>query len=619
MIKPTFALSLQRKLHLIGAVLSLGTAVVGVVAWLTVARTQQVTNTVIDQAVILSHFQEADMAHDALRSAVYAALLVGQVPEMNLEQARKAAARETQNIRESLSALGRIAMDDDRRSAFFVVRASADRYMAAADRVIGMVAVDRRAAMADLPAFNAAFDTLWMQLDQQTEQLRKVNDDAVARVDEVGATANHTVAMAALICLATMAALVTWVGHTIRRSLQAVQTVASSVAQGDIERRATIEADDEVGRLGGAVNAMADKLNTLLTKALGDAGRHSFSHELNEALEMADSEPEAYAVVQRAMAQISPERPMELLVADSSQAVLQRATEHPVAGAPGCSVDSPFSCQAVRRGNSVTFPDSEALNACPRLRDRAGTQAAISAACVPLHFMGRALGVLHTSGPVGQALSEEQLVQLTTVGSQAAARIGVVRAFERTQLQAATDSTTGLANRRSLEAVVRELLRKEQAFAFVMADLDRFKMLNDTYGHLVGDEALKLFAETMKGAARDGDTVARWGGEEFAMVLMGSDAATAVLWADRARAQLAKAVAQSKVPKFTVSLGISDSGMSRRMEDLLRIADEALYLSKDGGRDRATVGGMPAANEPRVRQASEHEARVNVTQMHATP
>ena len=364
---------------------------------------------------------------------------------------------------------------------------------------------------------------------------------------------------------------------------------------------------------------MADKLNTLLTKALGDAGRHSFSHELNEALEMADSEPEAYAVVQRAMAQISPERPMELLVADSSQAVLQRATEHPVAGAPGCSVESPFSCQAVRRGNSVSFPDSEALNACPRLRDRAGTQAAISAACVPLHFMGRALGVLHTSGPVGQALSEEQLVQLTTVGNQAAARIGVVRAFERTQLQAATDSTTGLANRRSLEAVVRELLRKEQAFAFVMADLDRFKMLNDTYGHLVGDEALKLFAETMKGAARDGDTVARWGGEEFAMVLVGSDAATAVLWADRARAQLAKAVAQSKVPKFTVSLGISDSGMSRRMEDLLRIADEALYLSKDGGRDRATVGGMPAANEPRVRQASEHEARVNVTQMHATP
>lgn len=619
MIKPTFALSLQRKLHLIGAVLSLGIMVVGVVAWLTLARTQQVTHTVIDQAVALSHFQAADMAHDALRSAVYAALLVGQVPEMNLEQARKTAAKEAQNIRESLSALGRIAMDDDRRSAVLVARASADRYMAAADRVIGMVAVDRRAAMADLPAFNAAFDTLWMQLDQQTKQLRKVNDDAVARVDEVGATANHTVALAALICLATMAALVTWVGHTIRRSLQAVQTVASSVAQGDIERRATIEADDEVGRLGGAVNAMADKLNTMLTQALGDAGRHSFSHELNEALEMADSEPEAYAVVQRAMAQISPERPMELLVADSSQAVLQRATEHPVAGAPGCSVDSPFSCQAVRRGNRVSFPDSEALNACPRLRGRAGTQAAISAACVPLHFMGRALGVLHTSGPVGQALSEEQLVKLTAVGNQAAARIGVVRAFERTQLQAATDSATGLANRRSLEAVVRELLRKEQAFAFVMTDLDRFKMLNDTYGHLVGDEALKLFADTMKGAVRDGDTVARWGGEEFAMVLVGSDAATAVLWADRARAQLAKAVAQSKVPKFTVSLGISDSSMSRRMEDLLRIADEALYLSKDAGRDRATVGGTAAANEPRVRQASEHEARLDVTRMHATP
>jgi diguanylate cyclase (GGDEF)-like protein len=600
-IKPTLALSLQRKLHLIGAVLSLGMMVVGAVAWLTLARTHEVTRTVVEQASAMGHLQTADMAHDAMRSAVYTGLLVGQVPEMSLERARKDAAKEAQNIREALSALSKAPMDDEQRKALLAVRASAERYVAAGERVMATIAIDRRAAVAELPAFHAAFDALLIQLEQQTEQLRKLNDDALTRVDEVGAVANNTVGLAALICLLTMAALVSWVGHTIRRSLQAVQTVAAAVAAGDIERRATIEADDEVGRLGLAVNAMADKLHAMLNKALGDASRHHFAHELNEALEMADSEQDAYLAVQRAMAKIDPQRPMELL-----------------AGAPGCGVDSPFSCQAVRRGNSVSFPDSEALNACPRLRDRAGATAAISAACVPLHFMGRALGVLHTSGPLGQSLGEEQLVQLTALGNQAAARIGVVRAFERTQLQAATDAATGLANRRTLEAKLRELMRQKQTFAFVMADLDRFKMLNDTYGHLVGDQALLLFAQTMKAAVRDIDTVARWGGEEFAIVLVGSDAAAAGHWAERARAQLAQAVGRSKVPKFTVSLGIADSSMAERMEDMLRIADEALYASKDGGRDRATIGATAAANEPRVRQASEHEERIDVAQMHAS-
>jgi diguanylate cyclase (GGDEF)-like protein len=306
---------------------------------------------------------------------------------------------------------------------------------------------------------------------------------------------------------------------------------------------------------------------------------------------------------------------MELLVSDSSQAVLQRAAEHPSAGAPGCDVDSPFHCQAVRRGNSVTFLDSNALCACPHLRGRPGALEAISAVCVPLHFMGRALGVLHTTGPAQQPIQPHQLTQLATIGAQAASRIGVVRAFERTQLQAATDAATGLANRRALEAAIAELLGKKRHFALVMADLDRFKMLNDTYGHLVGDDALRLFADTMKKSVRDLDTVARWGGEEFAILLPGCNAREGADWAARARAALAMALASAKVPKFTVSLGIADSTMAERMDDLLRIADEALYRSKEQGRDRATIGRALAANEFSTRQRSEHEERIDVTRL----
>jgi diguanylate cyclase (GGDEF)-like protein len=259
----------------------------------------------------------------------------------------------------------------------------------------------------------------------------------------------------------------------------------------------------------------------------------------------------------------------------------------------------------------VSFPDSEALNACPRLRGRPGPEGSISAVCVPLHFMGRALGVLHSTG----TMNPTQMAQLLAVGNQAAARIGVVRAFERTQLQAATDSGTGLANRRALEAAIHELMRKQQPFALVMADLDKFKLLNDTYGHLVGDEALRLFADTMKKSVRDRDLVARWGGEEFALILAGSTAPQGIEWAVRARTLLSKALEGNKVPRFTVSFGISDSTMATRFEELLRIADEALYRSKLEGRDRATMGSQLAANEPITRQGSEHEARIDASRL----
>src|SRR2546423_15722481 len=97
---------------------------------------------------------------------------------------------------------------------------------------------------------------------------------------------------------------------------------------------------------------------------------------------------------------ISNDLPTELLLADSSRTHLERATQHPEAGAPGGDVESPFSCMAVRRGNPVIFPDSEALNACSRLRGR--PCGAISAGCVAVSFMGRALGVLRTAGAAGQ-------------------------------------------------------------------------------------------------------------------------------------------------------------------------------------------------------------------------
>jgi diguanylate cyclase (GGDEF)-like protein/PAS domain S-box-containing protein len=316
------------------------------------------------------------------------------------------------------------------------------------------------------------------------------------------------------------------------------------------------------------------------------AQRDSFGSQLVEALEMADEEGAAYDVVERAMVEVSRDSPMELLLSDSSRANLERAATSPTSGAPACPVQSPFSCVAVRRGNPVVFESSEALNACPKLRGR--PDGPCSAVCVPISFMGRALGVLHATGPDGSPLGPEQVAQLTTLATQAGARIGTVRAFEKTQLQASTDSLTGLINRRTLERELRGLIKQERSFALAVGDLDRFKQLNDKHGHEAGDRALRIFAQVARDALRDVDAVARWGGEEFMFVLPEIDRHQATNILERVRGNLAQAH-DGGHPTFTASFGVTDSTRAETLEGLIQLVDIGLYASKEAGRDRITI------------------------------
>ena len=185
--------------------------------------------------------------------------------------------------------------------------------------------------------------------------------------------------------------------------------------------------------------------------------------------------------------------------------------------------------------------------------------------------------------------------QLTVLASQAGARIGTVRAFEKTQLQASTDGLTGLVNRRTAEKELRDLIKARHLFTLVIADLDKFKQLNDTHGHEAGDRALRLFAQTAKQTLRDNDLIARWGGEEFVIVLPELDRLQAINVLDRVRHDLAVAH-PGETARFTASFGVTDSTQADTLEELLNIADGGLYAAKKGGRDRAVVGD-PAALE----------------------
>jgi diguanylate cyclase (GGDEF)-like protein len=299
---------------------------------------------------------------------------------------------------------------------------------------------------------------------------------------------------------------------------------------------------------------------------------------------MAHDEERALDVVDRALSLTAPGRPVELLIADSSRAHLVRAA------GPGaeraCPVESPRDCVAVRRGQTLEFSDSEELDACPHLRGRGAPSSAV---CVPVNVLGNTVGVLHVAAPAGDPPTADVASRLETISTQAGARLGMIRALQRSEIQAATDPLTGLLNRRSVEDRIYGLQREERAFAVAMCDLDSFKLLNDAHGHEAGDRALRLFASTVKASLRPGDVAARYGGEEFLLVFpdCGADAAAAAV--ERLREELAVAVNRGGTPVFTASFGVADLRHGSTLDQVLKHADDALLQAKRDGKNRVLV------------------------------
>ncbi|MEN9580719.1 MAG: hypothetical protein RJA70_3728 [Pseudomonadota bacterium] len=167
--------------------------------------------------------------------------------------------------------------------------------------------------------------------------------------------------------------------------------------------------------------------------------------------------------------------------------------------------------------------------------------------------------------------------------------------------QATTDALTELPNRRALEeALSRDLaraLREKSQMSFVVADVDHFKKFNDTYGHQTGDEVLKVVARVMRAAARKGDITARFGGEEFCVVLTGTDEQGAMLAAKRLRIAIERTtVPSAQGPlRVTASFGIAtvDHDHAETKEQLFKRADDALYKAKEAGRNCVMVAPPP--------------------------
>ena len=162
---------------------------------------------------------------------------------------------------------------------------------------------------------------------------------------------------------------------------------------------------------------------------------------------------------------------------------------------------------------------------------------------------------------------------------------------KRLELLATTDPLTKLYNRYKFGEIfditlMREHWKTGNSFAIVMADIDYFKRINDTYGHQKGDEVLVGVAKSLAQTLRDGDTIARWGGEEFIFLLPYVDAKQALFVAEKLRVSIEKLGILGIV---TLSFGVSMFMEGDTQETLVNRADSALYKAKENGRNRVEL------------------------------
>ncbi len=210
-----------------------------------------------------------------------------------------------------------------------------------------------------------------------------------------------------------------------------------------------------------------------------------------------------------------------------------------------------------------------------------------SIACIPMVVFNDVIGVINvTNKRHGKRFTDEDVEMLKAVADQAAVAINKAQLWD----MAVTDSLTGLYVRRYFLVKLQEELHRAERYdnivSIVMADLDHFKNINDTYGHDAGDRVLSAVGKFLQKNIRDVDMVARYGGEEFVIMIPEATKNSAHVLSERLRKQIAK-INIKDLPSITISLGIATYPYDgSNMEDLIKKADAAMYAAKRAGRNR---------------------------------
>jgi diguanylate cyclase (GGDEF)-like protein len=314
--------------------------------------------------------------------------------------------------------------------------------------------------------------------------------------------------------------------------------------------------------------------------------------EFTDVLHAITVEREATHILERHLERSNDRSTVTVLSIDPAGRRLETTTALPPASslAAGLQHAEPRDCIALRTGrpHASSGEEADGLLTC-----RICGQVPGRSDCRPLLVGGQAIGSVLVEHPAPLEPQVERVLA-ESVG-RAAPLLSNLRAIAVAESHAATDPLTGLANRRTLDDALRRMSaqasRTMQPLAAIVLDIDWFKLINDRYGHDVGDDALAAIGEVLREGVRDSDLVSRLGGEEF--VILAPD--TNVEGAETLAEKLREAIALVEVPgvdeAITASFGVAaipDDATTG--EGLLRRADRALYLAKELGRNRVALG-----------------------------
>jgi len=261
---------------------------------------------------------------------------------------------------------------------------------------------------------------------------------------------------------------------------------------------------------------------------------------------------------------------------------------------------APSECLALSSGNTVhrtRWP----LQVCPA-HPPSGSGDQI---CLPLRTATGMPGLLQIE--TGCALSDKRADVLAIFASHVGLGLANLKMREALRRDSIRDPLTGLFNRRYFDETLRHelarALRHNMPLSLLILDLDHFKALNDTHGHVAGDDALRAFARILRTTFRAGDVICRYGGEEFALLLPAADLENAWSKAETFRSAVEQAMVSSNgrtLGSLTVSVGVATSADFQDPEELIRAADAALYQAKRMGRNAAWVCTPRAVPFPAV-------------------
>lgn len=367
----------------------------------------------------------------------------------------------------------------------------------------------------------------------------------------------------------------------VEQSLETVTTTGDLSACSPETCSIAVDSEDEIGESAAAFNRLVKTLSASLTTQLAV---RSFSEMLTSQLEIDDLAQEAlrqfFVHTGAAGGLVLWETGGELNVAAA------RGLRDPEAVAASGHVEA-----AVRSGKPQTILIPEDVLVESVVADFRPAEVRV----YPIAYKGVPLGVVVLAAPSAFTADQAGLIDLFLQGLGLALNNAI--AHDRLQHLAALDPLTGIYNRRfglgRLHEEFGRAVRMAAPLGVLMLDIDHFKAVNDTYGHLVGDRVLKSVCAIVRSSLREGDVLLRYGGEELLAVMPAASFSDLRQTGERLR----KAVEDSSVTdgERTVRVTISAGGAAcpnqnaRREEDLIQLADEALYRAKNGGRNRVEI------------------------------